>query len=72
MLCATRGGLGAGLGSRVELFEAIRRDARRQGLGIRPAVNEAAVGRKRGTFSGRAAVGAGLVVYTGKVPMTLS
>ena len=35
MLCANRGGLGAGLGSRVELFEAIRRDARRQGLGIR-------------------------------------
>jgi hypothetical protein len=35
MLCATCGGLGAGLGSRVELFEAIRRDARRQGLGIR-------------------------------------
>lgn len=35
MLCANHAHLGAGLGSRVELFEAIRRDSRRQGLGIR-------------------------------------
>lgn len=38
--------LGAGLGSRVELYEAIRRDARRQGLGIRALATRYGVHRR--------------------------
>ena len=38
--------LGAGLGVEVELFEAIRRDARREGLGIRELASRHRVHRR--------------------------
>ena len=38
--------LGAGLGSRVELYEAIRRDARREDLGIRELATRHGVHRR--------------------------